>query len=70
MDVFTRGKISVYSMLEKHNDGVQSIYDQWQTPRAMQTGKRLTCFEAIFFILSIMKSLYSKQNCNNNRDDE
>ena len=23
-----------------------------------------------FFILPIMMSLYSKQNCNNNRDDE
>ena len=71
MDVFTRGNISVYSMLEKHNDGVQSIIQiSGSTPRAMQTGKRLTCFEAIFFILSIMMSLYSKQNCNNNRDDE
>ena len=33
-------------------------------------GSVITCFEAIFFILSIMMSLYSKQNCNNNRDDD
>ena len=33
-------------------------------------GSDITCFEAIFFILSIMMSLYSKQNCNNHRDDE
>ena len=25
MDVFTRGNVSVYSMLEKHNDGVHSL---------------------------------------------
>ena len=33
-------------------------------------GSVIACFEAIFFILSIMMSLYGKQNCNNNRDDE
>ena len=33
-------------------------------------GSVITCFEAIFFILSIMMSLYIKQNSNNNRDDE
>ena len=33
-------------------------------------GSDITCFEAIFFILSIMMSLYSKQNCNNHRDEE
>ena len=35
-----------------------------------QPGSVITCFEAIFFILSIVMSLYSNQNCNNNRDDE
>ena len=70
MDVFTRGNISVYS-LEKHNDGVQSIYRSVAVLRAQcKPGSDITCFEAIFFILSIMMSLYSKQNCNNHRDDE
>ena len=40
------------------------------TPRAMQTGKRHHKFRSHIFHLSIMMSLYSKQNCNNNRDDE
>ena len=69
---FTRGNISVYSTLEKHNNGVPSIIlDQWHySARNANRAASSHAFEAIFFILSIMMSLYIKQNCNNNRDDE
>ena len=72
MDVFTRGNIAVH-VGETQWWCTVTYTDQWQYSARNANREALShawCFEAIFLILSIMMSLYSKQNCNNNRDGE